>query len=164
MREVRNRTACFLRGSPITAPVTRPVSAMRLPASESDTESPNLTAVIDVVFFMLIYFLVATRMDQEEREMSTVLPEVSAVQPMTMPPPELVVNVSREGAYVVMGKPLAEEQLAAVLKEAALRNPGKQAVLIRGDAQSSWRAGVRVMGLCNRAGISDYRVAAVEER
>lgn len=136
---------------------------MKLPPAEPENDGPNLTAVIDVVFFLLIYFLVATRMDQEEREMATRLPEVSAARPLTMPPPELVVNVMRDGQYRVMGKPLTEEQLAAVLAEAALKNPGKQAVLIRGDADSAWRTGVRVMGLCNRAGITDYRVAAIEE-
>jgi biopolymer transport protein ExbD len=113
---------------------------------------------------LLIFFLCATRFDQEERELSAVLPEVVQAEPLSMPPQELVVNIARDGKYVVARQTLSEEQLAALLQEAGRKNPGTQAVLIRGDAEAAWRAGVRVMGLCNRANIINYRVAVIEKR
>ncbi len=137
---------------------------MRLPQAEPESEGPNLTPVIDVVFLLLIFFLVATRFDQQERELDTVLPEVVQAEPLSMPPQELIINVTREGEYKVLREVLSEEQLAALLQEAAVKNPGTQSVLIRGDAEAAWERGVRVMGLCNRATITDYRVAVVQER
>jgi biopolymer transport protein ExbD len=137
---------------------------MKLPPAESESEGPNLTPVIDVVFLLLIFFLVATRFDQEERELNVVLPEVVQAEPLSMPPQELIVNITESGEYIVAAQTLGEEQLAALLREAARKNPGTQSVLIRGDGNSPLRYGVRVMGLCNRAGITDYRVAALEER
>lgn len=137
---------------------------MRLPASEAEIDSPNMTPVIDMVFLLLIFFLCATRFDQEERELTAVLPEVVQAEPLSMPPQELVVNITREGRYMVMRETISEDQLAALLRRAGEKNPGTQAVLIRGDAESAWKLGVRVMGLCNRANIMDYRVAVIQER
>ncbi|HVA44920.1 MAG TPA: biopolymer transporter ExbD [Pirellulales bacterium] len=131
---------------------------MRLPETNAELDGPNMTPVIDMVFLLLIFFLCATRFDQEERELPTKLPEVVRAEPLSMPPHELVVNVTQDGQYVVMRQSLSEEQLAALLREAGLKNPGTQAVQIRGDARAAWEAGVRVMGLCNKANITNYSV------
>ncbi|HVX15327.1 MAG TPA: biopolymer transporter ExbD [Pirellulales bacterium] len=131
---------------------------MRLPASEAELDGPNMTPVIDMVFLLLIFFLCATRFDREERELPIKLPEVARAEPLSMPPHELVVNVTRDGQYVVMQQTLTEEQLAALLRDFGLKNPGTQSVQIRGDAHTAWEAGVRVMGLCNKANITDYKV------
>jgi biopolymer transport protein ExbD len=131
---------------------------MKLPESDAELDGPNMTPVIDMVFLLLIFFLCATRFDREERELPTKLPEVARAEPLSMPPNELVVNVTREGQYVVMQQTMTEEQLGLLLNDMSLKNPGTQAVQIRGDAQSAWEAGVRVMGLCNKANITNYKV------
>jgi biopolymer transport protein ExbD len=136
---------------------------MRLPESEAELDGPNMTPVIDIVFLLLIFFLCATRFDREERELPTLLPEVAQAEPLSMPPNELVVNVTREGQYVVMQQTLTEDQLAALLNDMSLKNPGTQAVQIRGDAQAAWEAGVRVMGLCNKANITNYKVTVSQK-
>ena len=134
---------------------------MRLPASEPELGIPNMMPLIDVVFLLLIFFLMASRFEQEEREMKVMLPEVAEAQPMTMTK-EFVVNITSEGKYLVAHQEYTEEQLAALLQEAARNNP-RQSVLIRGDERAAWKYGVRVMGLCNKAKIDNYRVAAVRE-
>ena len=59
----------------------------------------SMTSFMDIVFQLLIFFLVATRFDQEERELPVALPEVVLAQPLAMTP-ELVVNITRDGKYV----------------------------------------------------------------
>lgn len=134
---------------------------MRLPPSEPDSDGPNMTPVIDIVFLLLIFFLVAARLDQEEQELSVKLPEVLQAQPVSMTP-ELVVNVTREGKFKVSGKEYSEKQLAVLLVEARKLNPD-QAVRIRADAESAWKHGVRVMDLCNRAAIKKYQVGVLPQ-
>lgn len=134
---------------------------MRLPPSEPELGIPNMMPLIDVVFLLLIFFLLASRFEQAEREMNVVLPEVAEAQPLTMTQ-ELVVNITPEGKYVVAQKEQSEEQLAALLAQAHRNNP-HQSVLIRGDGRAAWKYGVRVMGLCNKAKIDNYRVAAIQE-
>jgi biopolymer transport protein ExbD len=135
---------------------------MRLPPPEQDLGIPNMMPLIDVVFLLLIFFLMASRFEREERELKVVLPEVVEAQPLAMTQ-ELVVNITPEGKYVVARQEYSEPQLAALLVQARRNNP-QQSVLIRGDARAAWKHGVRVMGLCNRAQIDNYRVAAIQEK
>lgn len=134
---------------------------MRLPTSTEDSESPNLTPVIDVVFLLLIFFLVATRFDQEERELDVELPEVVQAQPIAMTQ-GLIINITREGTFKVVSQEYDESQLQALIREAKKNNP-HQTALIRGDGESALKHAARVMSLCNRADM-DYRIAALQER
>ena len=133
---------------------------MKLPQDAQELEGPNLTPVIDVVFLLLIFFLVATRYDQEERELDITLPEVTQAQPLSMTP-ELVINVTKDGRFRIVRREYSEPQLQALINESKRNNP-HQSVLIRGDGESALKHAVRVMGLCNRAGM-DYRIAALQK-
>ena len=141
---------------------------MRMPSlgegiDEINSVPINAVNFVDVIFNLLIFFMAMARFGQEERQLDAVLPEATAAAPMTMPPKELVVNVDREGRYVVLQQLVNEEELAARLRRAGADNPGLQSVLIRGDGRAGWEAVARVMGLCNAAKITDYRVAVVQE-
>ena len=134
---------------------------MKLPPPDQDLGMPNMMPLIDIVFLLLIFFLMASRFEQEERELKVTLPEVAEAQPLAMTQ-ELVINITPEGQYVVAQQQYSEGQLLALLVKAHRNNP-HQSVLIRGDARAAWKHGVRVMGLCNKAQIDNYRVAAVQE-
>lgn len=135
---------------------------MRLPEDNAVSEGIDLTPVIDVVFNLLIFFLVATRFDQEERQMPVTLPEVAQAQPLSMTQ-EVVVNITREGNFFVAQKEYSESDLLTLLLAIREKNP-HQSVLIRSDGDTSWKFGVKVMGLCNKANIENYRVAALERQ
>jgi biopolymer transport protein ExbD len=135
---------------------------MRLPPSEAELGIPNMMPLIDVVFLLLIFFLVASRFEQEEKQLKVMLPEVAEAQPLAVTPQDLVINITPEGQYVVAQRAYSEGQLASLLAEARRNNP-HQPVLIRGDGRAAWKHGVRAMGLCNQAKIENYRVAAIPE-
>ncbi|HVW39642.1 MAG TPA: biopolymer transporter ExbD [Pirellulales bacterium] len=118
----------------------------------------NLTPMIDVVFLLLIFFLVATKFEEQERELDVVLPQASEAMPLTAKPKELFVNIDREGRYVVNGQQHNDVALLATLQQAAASNPGRQTVIIRADKRCVWQFVVNVMNLCNKARIRDYRV------
>lgn len=122
----------------------------------------SMTPLIDVVFLLIIFFLVATKFEEEEREMDVLLPEASEAMPLTSTPKEIFVNVDKDGTYYVAGKQLNEDGLLDVLREAADRNPGRQKVIIRADKQCVWQYVVAVMNQCNRAQIFDYTVSISE--
>ena len=131
---------------------------MRVPEESVEESGPDLTPVIDVVFLLLIFFLVATEYHQEERELDVVLPEVTQAQPLTMTK-ELVVNITKAGEYKVAGRDYDEQQLYLIIREAKENNP-QMTALIRGDGQSALRHAVRVMGMCNKVQMK-YRIAAL---
>jgi biopolymer transport protein ExbD len=134
---------------------------MRLPSSEPDLGIPNMMPLIDIIFLLVIFFVMVSQFKREEWDLKVVLPEVAEAQPLTMTQ-ELVINITAEGKYVVSQQEHSEAQLATLLEQSHRNNP-QQSVLIRGDGRSAWKHGVRVMGLCNRAKIENYRVAALQE-
>jgi biopolymer transport protein ExbD len=135
---------------------------MRLPPAEPDLGVPNMMPLIDIIFLLLIFFLMASRFEQEEKDLKVALPEVVEAQPIAMTK-ELVINITQEGKYVVARQEYGEGQLAALLDQSHRNNP-HQSVLIRGDGRAAWKYGVRVMGLCNQAKIDTYRVAVIEKK
>lgn len=136
---------------------------MRIYTAENDSDEMELTPLIDVVFLLLIFFLVATQFAQDKFELEVDSPEVTQAQPLSMTK-EIVVNIlpDRKGKYTVMKQEYDEKELQQLLIAAARKNP-QQAVLINGHEDSHWKYGVRVMGLCNKAEITDYRVVATKK-
>ncbi|HWA99632.1 MAG TPA: biopolymer transporter ExbD [Pirellulales bacterium] len=118
----------------------------------------NMTPMIDCVFLLLIFFLVATKFEEEEREMNIVLPQASEAVPLTAKPKEVIVNVDHEGKFFVAGKQINEPQLLGALRQAAANNPGRQSVIIRADRRVPFEYVVVVMNCCNQAHIRDYQV------
>ena len=133
---------------------------MRLPEESVEDAGPDLTPVIDVVFLLLIFFLVATEYHQEERELDVVLPEVAQAQPLAMTK-ELIVNITKAGVFKVAGRDYNEQQLYQIIREAKQNNP-QMTALIRGDGESALRHAVRVMGMCNKVEMR-YRIAALQQ-
>ncbi len=116
----------------------------------------SLTPLIDVVFLLIIFFLVATRFAEEEREMRLALPEASEAQPLTSPPIQLSINIDEEGRYYVKHRLLSIDQLQRELDTAYVNNPGRVSAVIRADRGCRWEFVVAAMAACNRAKIRDY--------
>ncbi len=122
-------------------------------------ESLNLTPLIDVVFLLLIFFLVATRFAQDDRELPVQLPSAASAVPMTAEPTELVVNVDASGQYMILGQRMALDQVEARLKRAVIDNPTNQMVIIRGDRNVAFQAVVSVMDLCTKLKVPSYKIS-----
>jgi biopolymer transport protein ExbD len=118
------------------------------------TPSIELTPIIDMVFLLLIFFLVATTFHQTEREMQIVLPESASAGPISMALRELVVNVESDGTIIVSGRRIDEEDLRTIVSEAVEANAG-QKVTVRGDRGASYGAVARVLDICKGAGIQE---------
>jgi biopolymer transport protein ExbD len=121
--------------------------------------SLSLTPLIDIVFLLLIFFLVATRFAEEERELEVTLPQASEAKPLTQKPDIVWINIDQAGNFFVQGKIVGLDQLEGILMQAAADNPGTQSVIIRGDEISDLKHTVAVMNLCKKANITNCTVA-----
>ena len=119
-------------------------------------DSLSVTPLIDVVFLLLIFFLVTSRFEQEERQLELNLPNVSEALPASAQPQELVVNISKQGQYFIDGQFRQLEQVEQVLSRAHQNNPLTQTVIIRADKQAEWENVATVINLCRKIGINDY--------
>ena len=118
--------------------------------------SLSITPLIDVVFLLLIFFLVSSRFAEEERELDVNLPSVSEALPATVQPEELVVNIDREGRFFIEGAFRQLEQVEQILNRARANNPLTQAVVIRADKEANWDSVATALNLCKKCGISEY--------
>jgi biopolymer transport protein ExbD len=119
----------------------------------------NLTPLIDVVFLLLIFFLVATRFAQDDRELPVQLPSASSAMPMTMEPTELVINIDANGQYMVLGERMQIDRVETVLRKAVADNPINQLVIVRGDKNVAFQAVVAVMDLCSKLRVPSYKIS-----
>lgn len=112
----------------------------------------ELTPVIDMVFLLLIFFLVATTYQQAERETRIALPEAEAAGPISGALREIVINVDESGEIILGGRTVTTDELRAAVERAVDANPD-QKVSVRGDRGAAYGAVARVLDVCKAAGI-----------
>ena len=118
--------------------------------------SLSVTPLIDVVFLLLIFFLVSSRFSEEERELDLNLPNVSEALPATLEPSELVINIDAQGRFFIDGEFRQAEQVEQILRRSQANNPLTQSVVIRGDRETNWEAVATAMSICKKVGIFEY--------
>ncbi len=136
---------------------------MRIQDHGGEEEALNLTPLIDMVFLLLIFFLVATTIAQDERPRNINLPVTGATSPLSAPPEELIINIERDGTMKVNGHQQDREQLRASLEQAKLAKPPRN-VLIRADQESMHKYFASVASLCHEVGISNLNIGYVYDK
>lgn len=121
--------------------------------------SMQMTSFIDIVFLLVIFFMVVTDMSQMEAEQMTLPLAYKAVEDKNAPRERITVNVTREGKYRVMGEEYSPQKLESFLISSAAKT-GKdadgfmrQAVKIRADADVAYKYVQKVMLSCMKAEI-----------
>lgn len=112
----------------------------------------SMTPLIDVVFLLLIFFLVASRLSQEDRVMDVPLPSAANAMPMTEEPQELIVNIDERGALFVNSQNMQAEEFESLLRRSIANNPLGQSVIIRADRGVPLQTPVDVMDICLKCG------------
>ena len=131
---------------------------MPLKTDTIDEPALNLTPMIDIVFLLIIFFMVGTQFSEMERQYDIQLPTVSDAQPLTTFPDEIVINVSEEGGLSFNGRACTAEELERDLI-AARENYKDQAVLVRGDGHGPYQYIMDVLAVCHRAKINFVSLA-----
>lgn len=125
-------------------------------------EGINLTPLIDVVFLLLIFFMVSTTFTKETH-LTIDLPEANGAAELTEPTAiDIVINSS--GEYSVNGQALVNNQADTLTRALAAISDGEQdiPVVITADANTSHQSVVRAMDVAGRLGLSKLRITTQE--
>ncbi|MBW3611838.1 MAG: biopolymer transporter ExbD, partial [Actinobacteria bacterium] len=125
--------------------------------SSAEEEPVNMTSMMDVVFNLLIFFLVATTMAQEEREINIKLPSTAKFTTLSAQPKQVIINIKEDGTRIVNTKKYDDASLRAMLAEHAKNRPDGN-VLIRADERSTFRHFAGVVDLCRQVGIPEAKI------
>jgi biopolymer transport protein ExbD len=123
----------------------------------------EMTPMIDIVFLLMIFFLVASKLDEADRSIDVILPQASAAKPLTSKPREFVINIDREGNYFAGARPVRLEDLQQLLRQSAADNPQRQTVIVRADENTAHKFVVGAMDACVQAGVEDYQVQSAAD-
>jgi biopolymer transport protein ExbD len=136
---------------------------MKLQAEDGPEEFVlNLTPMIDVVFLLLVFFMVATTFLDPERQLEVDLPVAETGAEPRVEQDEIVVHVRADGTVIYRDEELDHDELIDVLRGAAQRDV-ETPVTIRGHRDARHQAVVGVMDACGVAGLSNLSVGTTTE-
>jgi biopolymer transport protein ExbD len=125
---------------------------MNLRSAPKEPVDINLTPLIDVVFLLLIFFMVSTTFNRES-ELSIELPAASA-EARERQPESIEVAIDAQGRYYVNGRPLLNTQSNTVLRalESAAGENESPPIIISADAKTPHQAVVQIMDAARELG------------
>lgn len=131
----------------------------------ANREEPEitLTPLIDIVFLMLIFFMVSTTF-MRESSIDIALPEASE-QPTRQATGPMVLSINARGAFFLDGRALVNSQRDTVRRalEQARAADSERPLLIQADAEARHQSLVTAMDAAGLAGISRISIATLNE-
>lgn len=129
--------------------------------THSDPEPAiNLTPMVDVVFQLILFFLLGTKFTEMERKIGLEIPRVTAGQALAATADRHVINIYPDGAITFNGMPVSLDQLVRRLQAAPEQGPSA-AVLVRAHAHGPFQQVANVLNACKQAGIRELGIAVM---
>ena len=133
---------------------------MRIDLRDSEEPEIGLIALIDCIFFLLMFFMVATSFKQqvgqrEAKDLAIVLPrsDISLNPRQAAPNDPLVIGVDAVGQFYIGGEKVGVQALHDRLRREGQATP-RRAIRIDGDKRASYQQVVHVLDLCAFEGLT----------
>lgn len=134
---------------------------MPLKTHLDDQPSLNMTPMIDIVFLLIIFFMVGTKfteLHEAEQSIPLKVPTVSDGGTLSSAPQKRIINVYRDGSVALDKEQMTLDQLDSRLREAVTDYP-KMGIIVRGDADGRFQNVADVLARCRSAGISNFAIS-----
>jgi len=125
---------------------------MKFTSRQPESAGMQLAPMIDIVFLLLIFFIVTWQFSRSETELDVSVPTAEQGVELTRPMGEIIINILSDGAIKVEGVQVDLLQLHDKL-EAIAGQFENQPVRIRGDGEVIYQRIVEVIDTCQKAGI-----------
>ena len=135
---------------------------MKFQRHQADEINVNLTPLIDVVFLLLIFFMVSTSFSRET-QLQLDLPSASG-DAVEADDAVIDIGIGRHGELAINGRALSSNDKAR-LRDALKQVAGETqpSIVVSADAQSPHQAFVDVMDVAASLGFSRLAIAAQQE-
>jgi biopolymer transport protein ExbD len=115
----------------------------------------EIVPMIDIMFFLLVFFVIAMLRMIPNSGIATQLPHSSTA--VEVPHPKVLVSLLKDGDIMIDGKP---STLADLTQQLARGNAAQTAVTIASDQGTSVQSLMTVMDACRTAGVTQLSLAA----
>ncbi len=130
---------------------------MPLKTTQDDQIHLNLTPMIDVVFLLIIFFMVATKFTELERNIELELPQVASAGESAQPKEPKAVTVFADGRIELDGVATDRAGLVGQLAAARRVSPDVEVVL-HGDANCPFQHVADTLAACHEAQITQIGI------
>lgn len=137
---------------------------MKFRRKPRETVDINLASLIDVVFILLLFFVVTTTFTRET-QLRVELPEaVSATPPPDTELKQLDITISAEGVYSVNNHLLPKSDLATLMDAVQKESAGdtQLPLSISADGKTPHQAVITAMDAAGKLGFNHLRMTTVE--
>jgi len=130
-----------------------------MPLKTHPDEQPvlNLTAMLDVMFLLIIFFVLNTKFLDDERQINLQVPQVTDQSKLAAAAQQKTINVYRDGTITLDQAAVTLPELTARL--AAARGQANMGVLVRGDGHGELQQVADVLNACKQAGVSELAIS-----
>lgn len=132
---------------------------------DSQAQAPaelELAPMIDIVFLLLIFFIVSWQFARFERDMEVEVPTAEETDKNARKAGEIIINIRNDGQIILSGRETTDELLLDKLKGIARDYPN-QAVILRGDGEASFEHIIKVLDQIKEAGIWNVAFATTKK-
>lgn len=128
---------------------------MEIQGLTSRHKTPNLTPLIDIVFLLLVFFMLTAHFVKDQ-SLDIALPEADSAENLEEQG-ALEIIINNEGEISIYTKLITPDELEALLKHELQSRSNKQ-VILRGDKNSKLDLTVRVMDAARKAGVESLDI------
>ncbi len=126
--------------------------------SKTEEATINLTPMIDVVFLLVIFFLVGSEFSEAESKIPVNVPTAGQMQAITRGPDELIVEIAVDDSVSLNGETMELDPLRTKLNQYYTSYPDVK-VIVRGEATGSLQRTVEVLQTVRRSGIQNIGIS-----
>ena len=133
---------------------------MRFPVKKRTRPIIHLTALIDIVFLLLIFFLLTSSF-VDQQGVAIIVPEIESEESELLP--DIIIQIDQDGVFYFNRKVVEENNLFYLLKD-KLKSVSQNKVIIQADRRVEYDKVVRVIDIAKLAGAKDILLATKRER
>ncbi|MGH8168572.1 MAG: ExbD/TolR family protein [Woeseiaceae bacterium] len=137
---------------------------MKLQTRSRPEPDVNLTPLIDVVFLLLIFFMVSTSFVRES-QITIRLPEAESTAMLEAPPERIDIMITEQGVYLVNGRELINNRPETIRNALQTVSAGNTdlPLTISADANARHQHVVTAMDVAGRLGFVRISIATVDD-
>jgi biopolymer transport protein ExbD len=125
---------------------------MKFQKKSLEPASFQMAPMIDIVFLLLIFFIVTGQLSKSETELDVSVPTTAEGAEPERVQGEKIINVLIDGRVIVDRTPLTQDELFVMMKKLAELYKN-QPIRLRADSKTEYQHVINVISTCTKAGI-----------
>jgi biopolymer transport protein ExbD len=126
--------------------------------SELESGIIDTSALVDIMFILIIFFLVTMSFNESEHDIAVNLPETDSN--LSSATKAIIINVRKDASYYIGSKKTTLAHIQQALSQLLEKNP-QQKVLVRGDKNALHGHVAAAIAACKSSGIEDANIGYV---